>query len=104
MVAREVATRLRLILELVRKSDAAAGIVLRCGALYGNGPAHAEGRLQLQVLREVDLDLRLGAALRVLLGAHVDAFGDIASRFDGGAPGRRAPGREPIEPEALLNG
>ena len=70
-----------LIVELVREAEAASRIVFRRRAL-GGGRAVTQLRLKLQILRQIDIDVRLARASRACFDSHIDAVGDIASNFE----------------------
>ena len=101
--------RFRSVFELVRQTEAAAGIVFRSGAL-GDRAAIAQPGLQLQMPGQVHIDLYLAGAGAALLGLDIDALGNVAPRLDAGARIRGA-GRggdriadngEPIECQGFL--
>src|SRR5256885_15846369 len=93
------------VFQLVGETDAAAGIIVKARSCRRCAATGAERGFELEALGQIDLNLTFGAAGCTLLGADVNAAGDISAGFNrctGGVPGSRAD-RKPVEAEAFAN-
>src|ERR1700730_7019568 len=99
-----------LVLELIHHPDAASRIIFR-GRSLGGRRAVPQSRLELQVLREINVDLHLTEAGGALLRTDEHAIRDVAARLHARSGALRAgctrvaaaPGREAVEAQGLLH-
>jgi len=99
-----------LVLELIDRSDAASWVILR-GRSLGCRRAVCQSRPELEVLREINVDLYLTGASGALLRADEHAIREIAAGLHARARGLRAgctraagaADRKSIETQGLLH-